>query len=70
MGSPEGLRLAEKLNASIANGNKEVQPSGSERALRPAVRLFFLEDGWMILLQLPAFPNSWYFVCEGTLGTA
>lgn len=39
-------------------------------ALAQAFRLFFLEDAWMIMLQLPAFPNRWYFVWEGTPGIA
>ena len=30
----------------------------------------FLEEAWMIVLQLPAFPNGWYFGVEGTPGTA
>ena len=29
-----------------------------------------LEDACLIVLQLPAFPNGWYFGVEGTPGTA
>ena len=25
-----------------------------------ALGLFFLEDAWMIMLQLPALPNGWF----------
>ena len=31
---------------------------------------FFLEDAWMIMLQLPVFPNRQYFGWEETQGTA
>ena len=34
------------------------------QALRFALRLFFLEDATMIVLQLPAFPNRWHFAWE------
>ena len=37
-------------------------------ALTRVLRLF-LEDAWMIMLQLPEFPNGWYFVWEGTPAT-
>ena len=30
---------------------------------------FFLEDACVIVLQLPVFPNRWYFGWEGTPGT-
>ena len=32
--------------------------------------LFSLEDAWVMVLQLPAFTNGWYFGWEGALGTA
>ena len=37
---------------------------------RRVLRLFFFEDAWMILLQLPGFSSRWYFKWEGTLDTA
>ena len=44
-------------------------------ALRLAqLALFFLEDAWMIVLQLPAFPKGqwfgWIWVGEETVGVA
>ena len=43
--------------------------SGSRVILSLALRLSFLEDAWMILLQLPAFSMGWHFLWVGTLGT-
>ena len=67
--------LAEKLNVSRANDNKKREFSGWESSLDPelalsqalawALRLFFLEYAWMIMLQLPAFPSGQYFGWEG-----
>ena len=41
---------------------------GLAAALRLTLTLFFLQGGWVMVLQLPAFPNGQCFVWEGTLG--
>ena len=45
----------------------EIKRAGS---LAHWLSLFFLEDAWMIVLQVPAFPNGQYFGWEGILGAA
>ena len=68
--------MAKKLNASRAMEIKKESSLALELALSqvqaaaPDPRLFFLQDALMMVLKLPAFPYTWYFVWEGTLGTA
>ena len=59
------MGLAEKLNASRA------QELGARRfEIKQGLSVWvFLKDVWMIVLQLPVFPNRWYFGWEGTPGT-
>ena len=72
------MGLAEKRNTSRANGDKKRELSGSRAgslsgvvlALTLGLRFVSLEDAWMIVLQLPAFPNRRYLGWEGTPGTA
>ena len=71
--------MAEKLNApecmQLCRRRFEIKEAllGSWRALAGSgsQALFFLEDAWVMVLQLPAFPSGeMYFGLEETPGAA
>ena len=60
------MGLTEKLIALGVQGLMGQNIENKRRAQTSSLVLF-LEDAWMIVQQLPAFPKEWYFVQEEKL---